>query len=154
MWPARRQRDIVWAPSGACEQTVNGLKVKMGLSGESSKICHQRMVASAIGSRHQHLIMQPGKREKTSSGLYPSCYGPDLWTTQHESTPDFSCEVNTNSSWAASIVKIGEPKTFLSVIIPFSQGQDVADLLEQLATNLAADGKTSVKLERQLLRFP
>ena len=52
MWPARRQRDIVWAPSGACEQTINGLKVKMGIAGESSKICHQRMMASAIGSRH------------------------------------------------------------------------------------------------------
>ena len=49
---------------------------------------------------------------------------------QHESTPDFSRQVNTNSSWAASIVKAGQPKIFLSVIIPFSQDQDVADLLE------------------------
>ena len=119
----------------------------------------QDMPPTHDGQRHwfeapafDHAAWQTGKK-RLLVYIHPATdqtYGQ----LQHESTPDFSCEVNTNSSWAASIVKIGEPKTFLSVIIPFSQGQDVADVLEQLATNLAADGKTSVKLERQLLRFP
>jgi len=67
---------------------------------------------------------------------------------QHESTPDFSREVNTNSSWTASIVKGGQPKAFLSVVIPFSQGQDVADLLKNLETNMAADGGANVKIRK------
>ena len=61
---------------------------------------------------------------------------------QYESAPDFPVR---SSSWAASIVKIGQLQTFVSVIIPFSQGQDVADLLEQLATNLTADGRANVE---------
>ena len=70
---------------------------------------------------------------------------------QHESTPDFSREVNTNSSWAASIVKAGQPKIFLSIIIPFSQDQDVTDLLEQLTTNLTIDGKANVEIGKMTI---
>ena len=42
--------------------------------------------------------------------------------------------------------KAGRAKILLSVIIPFNQGQDVADLLEQLATNLTANGKANVEI--------
>jgi len=89
--------------------------------------------------------MHPGKRGKTSFYIHPA---PDqtYGQLQHESTPDFSRQVYTNSSWAAAIVKAGQPKIFLSVIIPFSQGQDVADLLEQLATNLTANSRANVEI--------
>ena len=91
--------------------------------------------------------MHPGKRGKTSFYIHPA---PDqtYGQLQHESTPDFSRQVHTNSSWAASIAKAGQPKIFLSVIIPFNQGQDVADQLEQLATSLTADGKTNVEIRQ------
>ena len=65
---------------------------------------------------------------------------------QHESTPDFSREINTNSSWAASIVKTGQSKVFLSIIIPFNEGEDVTSLLDHLETSLDTDGNPNVSI--------
>jgi hypothetical protein len=65
---------------------------------------------------------------------------------QHRSTPDFSRDIYTNSSWAASIVKAGRPRTFLTVLLPFDDGGDVSALLGDLETEIDESGDASVRV--------
>ena len=111
----------------------------------------ENMPPAHDGKRHwfeapafDHASWQKGKK-RVLVYIHPTAdqtYGQ----LQHESTPDFSHEINTNSSWAASIVKAGQPKVFLSVIIPFNDGEDVTHLLDHLETSMDADGNASVRV--------
>lgn len=65
---------------------------------------------------------------------------------QHPSTPDFSRHVNTNSSWAASVVNAGRPSVFLSVLVPFDEGEDAAALAGSIHTRVGSEGRITAKI--------
>ena len=91
-----------------------------------------------------HASWKKGKK-RVLVYIHPAT-GQSYGQLQHESTPDFSREINTNSSWAASIVKAGQSKVFLSIIIPFNEGEDVTKLLDHLETSLDTDGNTNTSI--------
>ena len=67
---------------------------------------------------------------------------------QHEST--YSQEFKTNSSWAAATMKSGQPKVFLSVLVPFNEGEDPIALAAKVQTSLDAKGNIRARTGESL----
>ncbi|HUS90428.1 MAG TPA: hypothetical protein VM695_01215 [Phycisphaerae bacterium] len=59
---------------------------------------------------------------------------------QHESSPDISRDFRTNSSFARAIVRAGQTKVFLSVLVPHNESEPAAGVAAQVRTSLDADG--------------
>jgi len=67
---------------------------------------------------------------------------------QTSSSADISRAINNNLSYAKANVKAGKPEIFLSVLIPFNEGEDAAVLAKKIRTSVDAGGNAKVRIGR------
>lgn len=79
--------------------------------------------------------------------------GQSYGQLQHDSTPDFSRDIKTNSSWAAAEVRAGETKVFLSVLLPYNPITDANRLARRVRSRINAAGECRVTYRKLEVRM-
>lgn len=65
---------------------------------------------------------------------------------QHETSPDISREFKTNSTFAKAIVRAGEPKIFLSILVPYDRSDKVDDIANLIETTIDSNGIATARI--------
>lgn len=120
-----------------------------------------RETARPNGTIHRHFENVPSDHDGRRHWFHAPAYDHALWQTerkkrvllyihpvndqsygqiQHSSTPDYSRDINTNSTWVAASMTAGKPKAFLSVLVPYNDGEDVMTLVGKTKTGVNAQG--------------
>ena len=79
------------------------------------------------------------KKKRVLVYIHPES-GQTYGQLQHESTPDYSRDIRNNCSWASALVKVGKPKVFLSVLMPFEDGADPVEIADEIRTRSGGEG--------------
>lgn len=88
---------------------------------------------------YDHALWQTKRQKRVFVFFHPSSdqsYGQ----LQHDSTHDLSRDIKTNSTWVAASMTAGKAKVFLSVLVPYNEGEDVRALVEHTRTRVDTRG--------------
>lgn len=72
--------------------------------------------------------------------------GLSFGQAQHQTTPDISRAIKTNSSFAKAIVRAGRPVVFLSGLVPHEADERAEDVVKRIRTRVDAQGNAEAKI--------
>jgi hypothetical protein len=67
---------------------------------------------------------------------------------RHETTADISRSIRLQNTFAKAIVKAGLPRIWLSVLVPFDEGQDAGDVAALIKTTVDATGTATATIDK------
>ena len=77
--------------------------------------------------------------------LHPG-QGLTFGQAQHASSQDIGGSGSIHSSFAKAKVKAGKPQTWLSVLLPFNEGEDAATVAKRIKTSVDKAGKATARI--------
>lgn len=85
------------------------------------------------------------KKKRVLLWIHPG-KGKTFGVTAHDTTPDISRSMGyeyypTQNSHATAVLKAGETEVFLSVLVPFEEGQEASDTARKIKTSVDKAGK-------------
>jgi len=93
------------------------------------------------------------KNEKRVMVYIHPADGQTCGVAQHATSADISRTIKTNNSFAKAIVKTGEPKIFLSVLVPHGAGVAARDVVKTVTTNVDAKRGATAKIGKVTVRI-
>ena len=72
--------------------------------------------------------------------------GQTYGAVQQQTTFDYTRDIRTNNSYAKASLKAGQPKGFLSVLVPHDAEEEVESIVSRIKTSLDAKGNANVTI--------